>query len=375
MSMTQTEIPSHPGRSMAASTETFQPQTDSGKGTLFCRNITPLPLSAFQIADQLLMALMASLLDESVEAFNTTKRQLISLLKKHGEPITQWNPLVLELTDAKCLQGKQLANINFEMISLRATEGPVSLDGTCLQGAAMLCADLSHARFNQTELSGADLRFASLQETHLQQAILIEANLSYANLSGADLEQANLYRAKLTGATAKQANLKEANLRKADLRNADFYQASFHQARLQHADLRETNLFLADLSQSRLRHGDLRNANLGFCKLVEARLQDARLCDANLSSADLTRADLRNCRLNGVDLNRAIVKDANLSAAQLAESDLADCEALESANWANAVFNNETSFPDDFKPKNHGLNNLQFIGFRRISRLIASLLH
>lgn len=374
MSMTQTETPSHSGLTMAMNTEVFQAQTGS-TGTLFCKNITPLPIAAFQIADQLLMAMMAALLDESVETFNTAKRQLVVLLKKHGEPITQWNPLVLELTDAECLQGKQLSNINLEMVSLRSTEGPVVLNGTCLQGAAMLCADLSHACFNNTELSGADLRFASLIETNLQQAILIETNLSYANLSGADLEQANLYRAKLNGAIVKQANLKESNLRKADLRNADFYQANFQQARLQHADLRESNLFMADLAQSRLRYSDLRNANLGFSRLIEARLQNARLCDANLSSADLTRADLRNCRLNGVDLNRAIVKDANLSAAQLAESDLADCQALESANWANAVFDKETSFPENFQPKNHGLNNLQFLGFRRISRLISSLLN
>lgn len=374
MSMTQTDTPSLPGFVVTPSQEVFQPRT-SGTGTLFCQNIAPLPLAAFQTADRLLMEMMQALNDEAVEAFNAAKRQLVAILRKHGEPVTQWNPLVLELTDAGCLQGRQLSNINLEMVSLRSTEGPVSLAGACLQGASMLCADLSQANLNGAELSGADMRFARLFEATLRQTVLIEANLSYANLSGSDLEQANLYRARLKGANAKQSILREANLRKADLRNADFYQVDLRHARLQYADLRETSLFMADLAEARLRYSDLRSANLGFSRLVEARLQNARLCDANLSSADLTRADLRHCRLNGVDLSRALLKDANLSATHLGESDLADCQALESANLENAVFDSETSFPEDFKPDNHGLNNLQFIGFRRLSRILSSLLH
>ncbi|WP_373533288.1 pentapeptide repeat-containing protein [Vampirovibrio sp.] len=373
MSMTHTEIFPRPEIAIA----TQSPPVDSPsqeKGTLFCENIAPLPLNAFQAADRHLMEMMEALRTESVDSFNASKRQLVSLLKKYGEPITQWNPLLLEFTDSQCLQGKQFPNINLEMVSLRSTEGPISLAGSCLQGASMLCANLDQAILTGTELSGVDMRFVSLMDGNLKEAVLIETNLGYANLCGADLERANLYRARMKGATLKQANFQEANLRKADLRNTDCYQADFRTARLQYADLREANLFMADLAGARLRYSDLRSANLGFSRLSEARLQHARLCDANMSSADLTRADLRNCRLNGVDLSRALVKDANLAATQLAESDLADCQALESANLQNAIFDDQTHFPQDFQPQKHGLNYLQLVLFRKVSRFINALL-
>lgn len=374
MSMTHTEISPRP--EIAIANQPPEMNSPSGQtGTLFCENIALLPLKAFQAADRHLMEMMEALHAESVETFNHSKRQLLLLLKKYGKPITQWNPLILEFTDAECLQGKQFSNINLEMVSLRSTEGPVSLSGTCLQGAFMLCANLDQVILSGAELSGADMRFVSLMDTNLKEAALIEANLSYANLCGADLEQANLYRARMKSATLKQANFQEANLRKADLRNTDCYQADFRTARLQYADLREANLFMADLAAARLRYSDLRNANLSFSRLIEARLQHARLCDANLSNADLSRADLRNCRLNGVDLSRALVQDANLAATQLAESDLADCQALESANLQNAIFDNQTHFPQDFQPQKHGLNHLQLLVFRRLGRLMNALLN
>ncbi|WP_303674494.1 pentapeptide repeat-containing protein [Vampirovibrio chlorellavorus] len=374
MSTTHTEIPPVSSLGVTPSLKETVEHPAFSQGTLFCDNMAPLPLQAFQVADRLLVDMMAALSSESVEAFNDSKRQLMALLKKHGMPITQWNPLRLEFTHAHSLQGKQLPNINLAMVRLHSTEGPLSLAGACLQGASLLCANLEHVNLSEAELSSADLRFANLSEANLDKATLIEANLSYANLRGARLSEANLYRARLNGAVAKEALFQSANLRKADLRNADCYQADFRETRLQNADLREANLFMANLESARLRHSDLRYANLGFSRLSDARLQHARLCDANMSSADLSRADLSNCRLNGVDLSRALVQDTNLAATQLAESDLAQCRALESANFQNAVFDVSTHFPDNFEPKNHGLNHLQFLAFRRLSRLISAIL-
>lgn len=337
---------------------------------LFCPNITSLPLPVFQKADKALVEMNAALLAEDAEAFNEARQQITTLIKKHGEPITQWNPLILELLNPDSLRGLKLPGINFNMCALRSSFGRVSLEGTNLQNAGFLCADLSQVVLNEADLSGADLRFADLREASLERALLVSADLSNAKLSFTRLNGASFYCARLNGAVIKQASLQEINLRKADLRNTDFYQSDLRAARLQHADLRESNLFMADFTGARLRHADLRKAQLGFCCLKEVRMQHARLCGANFTSADLTGADLQYCKLTTGQFSRAAFESANLNQTDLSGADLSEALSLETASLQNALLDTDTRLPK-------GVNVKKQARFHRkrfsISKLLSAL--
>lgn len=344
---------------------------------VLCPNLTDLPRTALQRAHKALEEMTSALHEANVEQFNEARQQLVQIVKKHGVPVTQWNPLVLELSNPQMLKGAKLPNINLSMVSLRAGTGKmdkVSLQGCHLQGADFLCADLSQVILTEADLSGADLRFTDLREAHLEHTVLVESDLSQAKLSGAFLQSANLYCAKMNGAVIKQACLIEANLRRADLRDADLYQANLRFARLQRVDLREANLFMADLSGTRLRYADLRKANLGFAILREARMQGARFTGANLANADCTKADLQQCCLSGAQLNRAMLDDANLCQSQLQNADLSDASQLMSARMEGACFDDDTQFPKGFRARKHGLSGTKGMGLRRrLKRLLSRL--
>jgi uncharacterized protein YjbI with pentapeptide repeats len=343
-------------------------------GLLVCPNIAELPTAPLEKARLLLEGMSDALFSGSVECFNESKRQLVQLIRKHGSPITQWNPLTLILMDAYLLKGAKLAQVNFEQVRLLPVSGRLSLEGADLQGAAFLCADLNQADLTDADLTGADLRFADLRECNLERAMLIETDLSNAKLSLANLDGANLYCAKLNGAIVKEASLREVNLRKADLRHADFYQSDLFHARLQQSDMREANLFMANLTDARLRQVDLRKANMGFCVLQQARFSDARLSGANFASADLSGADLQKVCLNGVVLSRAILSQANLSGTDVQGVDLSECLELEAAMLQNAQFDADTVFPKGFKPQKYELVNSRCGTLRRLTRWIPSLL-
>lgn len=314
-------------------------------GTIFCSNLKSLPVVAFQVADGLLVNMMQALVAEEVEQFNENKRQLVALLKKHTDPITQWSPLALEFTNPDFFKNKHLGAINLDMVRLCSAEAPISLAGACLQGASLLCTDLSHANLSGVELSGADARFAVLTDVNLSGAALIETNLTEANLSFANLNQANLYRARLRTAMLKQSQLQEANLRKADLRNVDAYQANFTRAGLQQADLRDANLFMADLSQARLRHCNLSGANLGFASLSNTRMQYACLSETSLASARMEATDLRFAKLKRTNLENTLLQDVNLGNACLEQINLAACAEFSGGSWEYLQFDEETIFP------------------------------
>lgn len=340
------------------------------RAALSCPNIAGLDLPQAEKADRLVHRLAAGLLDGDAELFNEVRQQLTALLKKYAEPVTQWNPLVLELADREMLQGRDLSRMNFSMTRLCSLEGIVSLQHCNLQNSIFLCADLSQVNLEAADMSGADCRYADFREVNLTKTILVSADLSYAKLSFADLRQADLYCAKLSGAVIKNAYLREANLRRADLRNTDLYQSDLSLARLQKADLREANLFMTDLSGARLRSADLRRAHLGFCNLKEARLPLARLDSANLTGADLTQANLQKCRLSGGWYSRACFTQAQMNFAQLDNADLNEAIGLETASLQGAQFDPDTRFPKGFKPGKHALSHAGVLSLKGVLRRV-----
>ena len=136
-----------------------------------------------------------------------------------------------------------------------------------------------------------------------------------------------------------------ADLRRAELVDADLSRTKLYHVRFERAVLHRANLNGADRSRARLKRADLGDSTLIETKLVgavltEADLGGARLRRANLAEADLSRAGLKYADLRNADLRGALLEHA---------------AGLVDANLAGAHANEETTWPRNFSPADHGV--------------------
>ncbi len=89
--------------------------------------------------------------------------------------------------------------------------------------------------------------------------------------------------------------------------------------------------------------------NLSKVDLSKADLSRATINDTNLSYSSLGHANLLLASLQKSNLNHAFMMGANLSDANLSGADLSD------AVLADAVYTENTTFPKDFSPEEHGM--------------------
>ncbi|MBV7326751.1 pentapeptide repeat-containing protein [Chloroflexi bacterium TSY] len=83
-------------------------------------------------------------------------------------------------------------------------------------------------------------------------------------------------------------------------------------------------------------------------KLEGADLREATLKGANLTVAKLERVDLTNANLKEADLGSANLQEADLPTTNLKGAN------LEYANLTAAVYDKNTTWPDDFDPSLFG---------------------
>lgn len=194
-------------------------------------------------------------------------------------------------------------------------------------------------------LSGLDLRRSDLSRSILRWADLSKTNLSDANLRQSDLEGAALWNASLRGADLSATNLSGADLNWAELHFAKIDETTQISEKWHLVweivndpqpgrDLHGVDLSKADLHESKLIDADLYSADLHEAELWSTTLTNADLRRANLNKANLRWADLTSSKLNGADL-----RGANLSGANLEKADLTD-----------ALYNDETIWPQGFDP-------------------------
>lgn len=119
------------------------------------------------------------------------------------------------------------------------------------------------------------------------------------DLSGASLRRLQLWQAQLTGARFQDTDLRHTVLVGGDMSNSDFALANMNGAFLADADMSGANFHLADMTEvvaaranlagSRLAE-KMAGARLGFADLYEARFGACDLTDANLAGANLSGA-------------------------------------------------------------------------------------
>lgn len=202
-----------------------------------------------------------------------------------------------------------------------------------LVGADLRGADLSIPDIDQRGGTGKFLHRLQLQRSRNINPANFGLDLHNADLSGARFNETNLRRADFSGAI-----LKKAKLTKADLREADFFEADLTDATLVEADLRDAKFTLSILCNANLREVNLRGANLAQAKmggaiLLWADLRKAHLNDADLTEADLSHANLTGSVLWGATLNRADLTQSQLVRTVLADAKMTGCRVFGTSVW------------------------------------------
>jgi uncharacterized protein YjbI with pentapeptide repeats len=147
-----------------------------------------------------------------------------------------------------------------------------------------------------------------------------------------------------------------AELAGVDLTEADFYWAMFHNAILEGAILARCDLRGARFNEANLRHADLSGANCGLDNLGGS---------TDFIKADLSGADLRNAKLGGADFSGALLIGTDFSGARFNcvvpgcvarfnGANLTDAR-LGRTQFAGALYDNNTIFPNGFKPDAAGM--------------------
>jgi len=157
----------------------------------------------------------------------------------------------------------------------------------------------------------------------------------------------------LQGIVLTHATLDDSKLQEAKLQEANLERAVLWEAHLEGAHLQKTDLEWADLRKAHLEGAHLEGANLKRAVLWEANLQGARLQRANLQRAVLWETNLQGARLQWANLKGARLWKANLQEANL------EGVNLEESHLEGATYNKETTFPEDFDPKEAGM---KFVG-------------
>ncbi len=105
-------------------------------------------------------------------------------------------------------------------------------------------------------------------------------------------------------------------------------------------------------------------------KLSGANLEEMLLFELDLSNADFTgtqlsaatfkiKINLSGANLQKADLVAAELKEANLTNADFAEANLCGADLagaiIANTNFENAIYDDETIFPEGFEPKSAGM--------------------
>jgi len=140
-------------------------------------------------------------------------------------------------------------------------------------------------------------------------------------------------------------SLNGANFTDAILDHASFVRASLKKAIFKGANLANTGFYLADLTEADLRE------STGAAWLSETNLTKANLEGLTVSfgyHCTVRGANLKKCKITGVsgpcDFSDADLRGANLRGAT----------SLGSARFKNAIYDDDTAWPDGFDPKAAG---------------------
>lgn len=150
-------------------------------------------------------------------------------------------------------------------------------------------------------------------------------NAKGANLSGVDMSY--VYLSGCYGVTFEEANLSNADL---------------SYARLVHCNL---NMHKANLQRANLSH-----SSFSYVNLTEADLRGANLNNAEITGVDFTGADLRGVSLGFHARGRITMDKANVCG-----TDVSKIKNIRGVyTWEGTLYDSETSWPEDFNPKDEG---------------------
>lgn len=198
------------------------------------------------------------------------------------------------------------------------------------------------------DLEGKDLRGLYLRDKNLREANMVGARLQWADLTGSSLVEAEMREARLEGVVLEGAHLEGAQLEEAVGKSPYFEWAKARGIKMGAVSLPAGMFGHADLEgaymvKAEIQHGFFIEAHLEGALGFEAKLRGAHLERSHLKDADLTGADLRDAHLTEADL-----RDVELGAADLRGADLSG------ARLRAATFDDDTQWPQGFRPLAHG---------------------
>lgn len=230
------------------------------------------------------------------------------------------------------------------------------LDGAFLQKASFKSAklvgmNLQKAKADEACFDGADLHSANLSGLKGYLVSFARANLSgvcgrYTDFRLANLQSADLSRARFENSEFVRAELSGLNLELSEMKCCQFLSANLNGINARNARLTECDFTGAQFDDSDFQDADLsgsrfQRANLSTAKFQNTSFRDAILNRCDLEGLEIPNADFRSASLENSFLTASVMPRANFVNADLSNTGLAEIE-WEGANLRNAVLTGAT---------------------------------
>lgn len=158
----------------------------------------------------------------------------------------------------------------------------------------------------------------------------------------------------------KDGSLKNIEIEWADLKNLYLPRAKFGSTHIRHSNLQNATLYLVNfdgakftrcqldgvfLNAASLLHAEFYNVDINKAGLVEINAQGCKFNVVNLEGTALQSANLKDA-----EFLLGSLKNANLASANLSGANLKTVADIETANLKDALYSNDTVWPDGFDP-------------------------
>jgi uncharacterized protein YjbI with pentapeptide repeats len=152
----------------------------------------------------------------------------------------------------------------------------------------------------------------------------------------------------------KQGGIINPNLSGVLLQNTSLRLLDLTSLNLSGANLSKTNLYSTSFEGTNFRYANLSFAHLAQGNFSSTDFSDANLSFANLTYANFSKAILLNTNLTGANLSGAILAVEGVGAPAKDEQVIIvyePAEALKTVSFFNAIYTDDTVWPEGFDPK------------------------
>lgn len=226
-----------------------------------------------------------------------------------------------------------------------------TIDHTQILESDFKSSNMKNSKITYSNIINSNFQFVDLSNSIVNDCLIKESDFSKANLSKTDLTNVEFNNVKLDGAKYDSETKWPENF---DFKNQKALgpYTVISLKTLFHKNLNNYKLESSRLSDSQLKGAILSNIDFSNAILTNSKIEESEIEGCIFDSADLSKSYFYNVKVRNVNFSNANFEDARFLFCVFYNCNLKSAK-LQKANFNGSSYNSNTSFPDEFLPRNH----------------------